>query len=179
MISRRAGIPGGGRDLLYVAQSRFRVAALLGVTALMLSGCGVQVTPRGPRNPVVPGGDGTQPRGPGRQLPGSGDLRGNRQVEAVQRRVCRGAAVPGGYVAVDYVNSTECGTVGDSAHVYNAIVVTDLVNRSRVTTIVICTGQKIPSGWERLGNDEVTSQCRRSSTDQPSAENTIQIIKKF
>lgn len=151
--------------------------AFVALSAMLLLGCGSNAMSRGPRDSHIPGGDPTKPQGPARKPRGNGDLPPTVAEMPAQRTICRGKSIPRGYVAIDYGNSSDCAIVGDSSHVYNAVIVLDLYGKPVGTVLWMCSDQRVPSGWHATSRREATGQCRKSPNDKATTDQTIEIMK--
>jgi hypothetical protein len=92
--------------------------------------------------------------------------------------ICRTAGIPRGHVAVDYVRLADCTRGGDSTTVYTGAVVVDADSRPSGTTLLICSDQRVPSGWfHTTGVDSVTAQCPREPGKKLKGPAVIEIVK--
>ena len=136
-----------------------------------LAGCSGFAVRSGQGDEPIPGPD-TGPV-PGR-VGSAGDLNG--ASGASRQTVCRSASRPRGWVAVDYVEGgSACGNVG-----YTAVVLQRLAPFPEGSLLLVCTGQSIPRGWQRVsGDDPVSSgQCPRNPGDTRTGSTVMQIERR-
>jgi hypothetical protein len=62
---------------------------------------------------------------------------------------------------------------------YNATVVEDISRNPIGTTLLICAGQRVPSGWVKTYRDlGPTSQCPRERDDNGTSPTVVEIVRQ-
>ncbi len=103
---------------------------------------------------------------PARPQPSTGAVGG-----AESEVVCRASSGRQGWVIVDYVTLSGCGT-SDANHAPTGAVIARIDNRPIGSVIAVCADQQVPSQWMRERADIETKACRpddRSDRDVPYA----------
>jgi hypothetical protein len=150
-----------------------KISAILGMA--LLAACGATITPRGGSTPTDPGRPTPQPD-VGTVRPGVSDVATRSAVGATPTKtICRSSPTPGGFVAIDYLDSASCTAAGDSLD-YNAKIVADISGMPIGSTLRICADQRVPTGWDRLTNNESSRQCPRRRTS--TAATTVDIRRE-
>ena len=141
---------------------------------LALAGCsGMQVQPG--RQTGIPGtsadpdvgGSGGIPRSPG-SSPG-----------ASSSQLCRNQAIPRGWVAVEYLPSSNCPPLspsGDSGP--NAMLLTRHTEFPPETVITVCADQRVPTNWSKEDSEAqegASGRCPRKPNDTRTGPTVMRI----
>jgi hypothetical protein len=90
-----------------------------------------------------------------------------------RQTLCRSTPYPRGWVAVDYVEGgSTCGSSAQEP--YTAVVLQRLAPLPEGTVLRICTGQIVPSNWQRESEQEGLG-CPRNPGDTRTGPTTMQI----
>ena len=150
-------------DLMWTKTLLLGLVCLAGCSGFAVrSGRGDEPIP-GPETGPVPGRVGS-----------AGDMTG--ASGASRQTVCRSAPRPRGWLAVDYVEGgSTCGNGG-----YTAVVLQRLAPFPEGSLLLVCTGQSIPRGWQRVRGDEPVSsgQCPRNPGDTGTGPTVMQIERR-
>lgn len=99
-------------------------------------------------------------------------------AQSASREICRGAPMPRGWIAVDYVTSSGgCRSNMRDAGANTAIIVNYLTLPPE-TILVVCSDQRTPSKWARLPQEDTDAssmQCPRRPGDTRKGPTILRI----
>ncbi|GLC23521.1 hypothetical protein [Roseisolibacter agri] len=162
------------------------LVALVGATAcgaVRVAGVGGRVTddPITRTRPGMPprqtGGPPADPRGP--ETP-RGDLPGPASGTryAAERRMCRTSGVPRGWVAVAYVEDSQCPARTGADSMATSMVLTRHTGWPRGTELEVCADQRTPSGWERVPREDGVDATACPGAAR-AGEPTTRLIRRY
>jgi hypothetical protein len=158
-----------GPDRGYKAMKPIVVWLVFAVAA-----CGIHVRPHDPNASGLPPSRGVGPGGP---EPTSSDP---RTSDGGPQNTCRASRLPSDWVIVDYVESSECPSLGGER--YNGARIIRHATFPRGVEIVVCADQRVPRGWRRQGRVEdadLESLCRSSLRTRPLSERVMRIHREY
>jgi len=95
------------------------------------------------------------------------------------QRVCRANALPGDWVAIDYVPLEQCPNAGGEQYTGALVVRHTAYNRG--AELLICADQQVPRQWRRrarVDDPGLELLCRSSTRPAPVSDRIIRIQKQ-
>jgi hypothetical protein len=156
------------------------VRALGAVLLFAGLGCsGITVRSGQPGQPIPGPDEGIGGRPPTER--GAGPVNSSFPEGGSRRTICRTTPRPRGWLAVDYVEGGSLCGGATRQEPFPAVVIQDLAPFPEGTILAVCTGQTIPSPWQREPQDERMGagvQCPRSPGDKRTSATVILIRRR-